>query len=496
MNTRNTIAALLLISALPGIPRAGIPRTIAFQGVLADASGKAKPDGSYNITFRLYDALSDGNLLWTEANKPVTVAGGRGVFTTSLGTPTTFGALTFDAPYFVDIQVQGEAAAMTPRLPLQAVPYALSAGAANLTLPFAGSANVPAPGDAVAVTNTGSGSAIRGTSGGPTPAIFGDHTGTASAAGVEGHSGGFNGVVGCSTAAGAAGVAGVSNGAGAGNGLYGRSENGGSGVYGTSAAGAGVTGLSTSSSGVWGQSTTGSGLTGITESWIGVYGQSGSNAGVWGRGLTSTGVYGTSDGAGIGVYGESVAFEGVRGTSHNAGHGGVVGINTTNGIAVYGISTGGGYGGFFEGRVRVGVLEIAGGSDLAEKFNVTEQAAPGTVMAIDVDHAGQLCIARAAYSTTVAGVVSGANRLSAGIVLPDTSTAKDAVPLAMSGRVWVKCDASTGAIKPGDLLTTSDTPGHAMKVTDHARAQGATLGKAMTALAGGRGLVLALVSLQ
>lgn len=33
----------------------------------------------------------------------------------------------------------------------------------------------------------------------------------------------------------------------------------------------------------------------------------------------------------------------------------------------------------------------------------------------------------------------------------------------------------------GDLLTTSDTPGHAMKVTDHAKAQGTILGKAMTA---------------
>jgi len=49
---------------------------------------------------------------------------------------------------------------------------------------------------------------------------------------------------------------------------------------------------------------------------------------------------------------------------------------------------------------------------------------------------------------------------------------------------------------PGDLLTTSDTPGHAMRATDRTRAYGATIGKAMSSLKDGRGLVLVLVSLQ
>jgi hypothetical protein len=46
------------------------------------------------------------------------------------------------------------------------------------------------------------------------------------------------------------------------------------------------------------------------------------------------------------------------------------------------------------------------------------------------------------------------------------------------------------------MLTTSSTPGHAMKVTNHAKAQGAILGKAMTGLKNGRGAVLVLVTLQ
>jgi len=67
----------------------------------------------------------------------------------------------------------------------------------------------------------------------------------------------------------------------------------------------------------------------------------------------------------------------------------------------------------------------------------------------------------------------------------------------MSGCVWVHADATHEAIEPGDLLTTSDTPGHAMKTSNPTRAHGAVLGKARTRLEKGkRGLVLVLVNLQ
>jgi hypothetical protein len=68
--------------------------------------------------------------------------------------------------------------------------------------------------------------------------------------------------------------------------------------------------------------------------------------------------------------------------------------------------------------------------------------------------------------------------------------------VALTGRVYCLVDADRGGIAPGDLITTSDTPGHGMKVADHTRAQGAIVGKAMTGLESGRGLVLVLVSLQ
>jgi hypothetical protein len=76
------------------------------------------------------------------------------------------------------------------------------------------------------------------------------------------------------------------------------------------------------------------------------------------------------------------------------------------------------------------------------------------------------------------------------------SAADGNYPVALTGRVWVYADATRSAIKPGDLLTTSAIPGHAMKVTNYSRAHGAIIGKAMTGLKSGCGLVLVLVSLQ
>jgi hypothetical protein len=149
------------------------------------------------------------------------------------------------------------------------------------------------------------------------------------------------------------------------------------------------------------------------------------------------------------------------------------------------------------GRVKVQELEILGGSDLAEPFDVAGPVEPGMVVAIDPENPGQLRLAEGAYDRTVAGCVSGANGLNPGLVMAQEGSAADgAFPVALSGRVYCWADASYGAIQPGDLLTTSDTAGHAMVAGDYERAQGAIIGKAMSRLEEGQGLVLVLVTLQ
>lgn len=119
------------------------------------------------------------------------------------------------------------------------------------------------------------------------------------------------------------------------------------------------------------------------------------------------------------------------------------------------------------------------------------------LVVIDTENPGHLILADKAYDKKVAGIVSGANGIRPGVTMGQEGTAASGtVPVALSGRVYAWADASYGAIEPGDLLATSDTPGHAMKVTDHTRAQGACIGKAMSRLSEGTGFVLVLVSLQ
>jgi hypothetical protein len=148
-------------------------------------------------------------------------------------------------------------------------------------------------------------------------------------------------------------------------------------------------------------------------------------------------------------------------------------------------------------NLSVRVLTIRGGADLAEPFAMSHSGVePGSVVVIDEDHPGKLCRSTRAYDKKAAGIVSGANGIRPGISMVQEDKLEAGENVALSGRVYVHADAAYGEIKPGDLLTTSDTPGHAMKVTEHGKAQGAILGKAMSGLTEGKGMVLVLVTLQ
>ena len=151
----------------------------------------------------------------------------------------------------------------------------------------------------------------------------------------------------------------------------------------------------------------------------------------------------------------------------------------------------------WSGTFTVKVLQITGGSDIAEPFNLSTKDIPkGAVVVIDENVPGQLKLSGRPYDTRVAGIISGANGINPGLSLHQQGALEGGENVALSGRVYALADASLGAINPGDLLTTSSTPGHCMKVTDHAKAQGAIIGKAMSSLEKGKGMVLVLVSLQ
>jgi len=269
---------------------------------------------------------------------------------------------------------------------------------------------------------------------------------------------------------------------GANVGVAGQSDTG-RGVHGTSNTNIGISGDSQLSAGVRGTSVRGRGTEGLSDAGEGVVGIS----------KTNDGVLGASEAGGAGVTGKSQTGSGVNGLS-NAGTG-VFG-QSNSGFGVHG--KGGRLAGFFEGDVEVtGDIRLRN-ADCAEDFDIAGARAvdPGTVMVLDVD--GALAASAHAYDKRVAGVVSGAGEFRPGIVLDKRGGQPGAVrqPIALLGKVFCKVDAQFGVIEVGDLLTTSATPGHAMRTSDPARAFGAVIGKAMLPWRDGCGLIPILIALQ
>ena len=291
----------------------------------------------------------------------------------------------------------------------------------------------------------------------------------------------------------------------------------------------GVVGQSDSQPGVWGSSKTGDGVDGTSDSGIGVKGTSDSQSGVVGMSTSGDGVW--ADGGENGVYGKSSndKASGVYGINYGKGPG--VTAASQYGPSLVATGYNGNLAGEFEGDVEAtGELKAAtltstgavnadsittkgdisagnilvskdvilvnsAGADCAEDFDVRtddEKATPGTVLVIS--DTGALAVSREEYDSRLAGVVSGAGNLRPAIVLNRIDSKRSRAPIALIGRTYCKVDATFAPIRPGDLLTTSPTAGHAMKVLDRTRAIGAILGKALDGIEDGRGMIQILVS--
>lgn len=133
------------------------------------------------------------------------------------------------------------------------------------------------------------------------------------------------------------------------------------------------------------------------------------------------------------------------------------------------------------------------GADLAEEFASRDDVEPGSVLvALGPD---EVAVAEEACDRRVIGVAAGAGGLRSALRL-GTRPGEERVPVALAGRVYCKADAEHGAIALGDLLTSSTTEGHAMRVADPATAAGAIMGKALASLDRGRGLIPVLLTLR
>ncbi len=233
---------------------------------------------------------------------------------------------------------------------------------------------------------------------------------------------------------------------------------------------------------------------------------------------------------GVGIRAHSNHGDGTQSFAHSSDHNGLLGLNdaktaapsggapTGNGVYGYtavpnasgvcgavaaGSHDGAGVTGigptagrFFGNVIVTGDIQLTG-ADYAEDFDLSDGlgAEAGSVMVLD--DGGSLRESHSPYDGRVAGVVCGAGAFRPAVILDRREDASGPrVPVALMGKVYCKVDASYGPIRVGDLLTTSATPGHAMRATDRGLAFGAILGKALAGLEGGQALVPILVTLQ
>jgi hypothetical protein len=183
--------------------------------------------------------------------------------------------------------------------------------------------------------------------------------------------------------------------------------------------------------------------------------------------------------------------EEITGVGLSADESGNISLFAHNGYCNIQLSAGYGTG---EGTVRVNGVQV---HDYADVYSFVSSASPLPGHVASIATGGKLDISSTAYDSKVAGIVSGGGDLSPGMIVGGDDSDPQTAPIAVSGRVYCYVDATESAVEIGDLLTTSNTPGYAMKAIDRERAFGAILGKAMQPLPKGeKGLVLVLVCLN
>lgn len=240
---------------------------------------------------------------------------------------------------------------------------------------------------------------------------------------------------------------------------------------------------------------------------LGVYGEADDAPGVVGRsakqygieGYGKHGVKGEANGSGTGVYGKSVDGGGVYGHSDNQigvfGEGALFGIYSNGDAKIDGDL-------FVTGSKSGYVVDIAmnDGIETLETGDVVVITGVGPALLGEIPVV-KVRKADEAATTAVVGVVDQAYDPDAGN--PVDVNPVDVNQIAQQGYLQIvtlgayrgiKVDASYGAVKAGDLLVASPTPGYAMRA-DSPR-PGTIVGKALGELASGTGLVPVLVTLQ
>lgn len=146
-----------------------------------------------------------------------------------------------------------------------------------------------------------------------------------------------------------------------------------------------------------------------------------------------------------------------------------------------------------------GNLRIAGGytggaaPDIAETIPAADNVTPADVVSADPNQSEHAIRSTRPYDSTTLGIISdGSSTFKINAHGNDPSAADTGKYLVLAGRVPVHVTDEGGTIRPGDYLTSSSTPGYAMKA-NHA---GPTIGKALAPFAGTTGTVMTQTNLS
>jgi hypothetical protein len=353
-------------------------------------------------------------------------------------------------------------------------------------------------GVAVMGTNTSSGEAVVGRLGTDTSCLTGTYAvlgcaGTTGATAVRGTSATGIGVVGDSQTRGVVGTLGTNTtctgtyavgacaGTTSGNGLFAQSTTG-VGIHAETTANRAIEGFSTTGIGVIGDSS--------TRGVVGTLGKS-----------SCAGTYAIGACTGSAVADGLLARINVPSTNPNAairaindGAGNIF-VGQTGSTEVQVVRIDGSGKGYFNNGTQTG------GADYAESMHATHATTlhPGDVLTIDPRHGNSVQRSGSPNSSLVLGVYSTRPAVLAVGTHRIGDALKAEVPVAMMGVVPTKVIASNGAIRAGDMLTTSSLPGYAMKARPvfiqgiPFYRPGTILGKALAPLAHGKGTIRVLL---
>ncbi len=133
-----------------------------------------------------------------------------------------------------------------------------------------------------------------------------------------------------------------------------------------------------------------------------------------------------------------------------------------------------------------GDISAGGGADLAENFSSKNQLDPGTVVVMGDYGYRSIKPSSKVYDKTVVGVVSE----NPAIIMSEVDFGYK-TPIALAGVVKVKVASS---VHKGDLLTSSDIEGYAMKAEEYK--PGAIIGKALEDFEGDFGEIMCIIILK